>query len=191
MEPTIQLIISGIIALVTGGLSGFLVFIYKMGKYTEKVDRLEGDRDSQDERIRNLDRKIIACETRLEERKDIGAYLQKRKSPISLSSKGKELLEKSEGKKFIDDDKKNLIKKIKDRNPKSPYDVQELAKEIVSSLKNEEKFTPLKNYAFKEGLSLDVIITVMSVYLRDLAIPEFGYKIEDINNSIKEPEHRP
>jgi len=43
-------------------------------------------------------------------------------------------------------------------------------------------FVPLKDYAFKKGIELSVILNVVSIYFRNFVLEKLGFKIEDLDN---------
>lgn len=181
MPSEIVAIIQFITPLILGGASGLLVFWGTLSKYKEKVDSLEKRVESSEERLRTTEQKVTACETRLEEREPIKKYIS-RKSPLTLTEAGRQLLEESGGKQIIDANQDELLKNIQSREPKSPYDIQESAKQILESLKDDSRLIEVKDFAFKKGLELDVPLSVMAIYLRDIALPKYGWKAEDIDN---------
>ena len=156
-------LIQVVVALVVGGVSGFITAMFRVSSYISKVDRLEEDAKDIKKDLKEIRDKVIACETSLKEREP----LTKRKSPVSLTDSGKKLLNNSKADKFIDENFDDLYKKIEDKKPKTAYDIQELSKEVLKEIKNEDKFIVLKDFAFKEGIEIDDIILVASFYLRD------------------------
>ena len=145
---------------------------------------MEKKTDTIEKGLQEVRDKAIACETRIEERGNKG--LAKNKSPIDLTEKGLDLLRESGGQEWIITNRLELIKAIKDKNPTSAYDVQEYSKEVLKDIvaKNDPKLKPLKDYAYAKGISLDDIIFVMSIHLRNEAMPEFkGYNVADIHDN--------
>lgn len=103
-------------------------------------------------------------------------------SPITLNEKGKNLLEKSKIKNLIDKNKQTLCDIIKKKNPQTAYDVQELAKKVIPSIIVDPKnFKDIKNKAFELGVGVEDILFVGSIYLRDIALKECGFKFEDLD----------
>ena len=107
---------------------------------------------------------------RVEESKaNISDYIQFKK-PLSLTDKGKSVLYESDGHNFIKKNKQALLDEIKSKKPKTAYDVQTFSEEVINGKINLEGFNLIKNYAFKEGIELGIIIKIMGIYLRDLWI---------------------
>lgn len=173
-----------IISIILGGAAGFMAAFIKVGKYVQKVDDLKEDVEKMNNEIKEMSKEITKCSIKIEERtQSYSALLTKKKSPISLTETGEDLLKRSGSDAFVLNNKDELLEKIKNKNPKSAYDVQEFAKIVIQSLVEDEKFIPFKDFVFKEGIELDAIFIVMGIYLRDIALPLLGYKPEDIDNS--------
>ncbi len=173
-----------IVQILISGVVGFLTAMYKLGKYEEKVNALEKKVDRLENDNRELSRNLTECSTKIDERtQNLASTLTKRKSPLSLTEKGEQLLKSSGSDKFVLDNKDDLVQKIKEKNPKTAYDVQVASREVVESIQNEDRFNSLKDYAYKEGIDLEAIFIVMSLYLRDMALALLGYTMEQLDES--------
>ena len=150
------------------------IFVYK-----EKVKNLEENMKEVKADLKEIRDKVIACETSLKEREPF----TKRKSPVGLTDRGKEFLNNSGGKDFIDNNFAVLKLEIEKSDPKTAYDVQEKSKVVLKNMANTDIFNPLKEFLFKEGLELDDLITVMGIYLRDKFLPEKGFLPEDVDKT--------
>ena len=173
----ISLLVPAITAFVVSSIGWLIAFV----RFQEKVKNLETKVDKIEVGLQEVRDKVIACETRIDERGEKG--LIKRKSPADLTEKGLDLLQKSGGQAWIITNRPELLKSIKEKKPTSAYDVQEYAKEILKEIvaKNDPKLKPLKDYAYTKGLNLDDIILVMSIQLRNEVMSEFPeYNIADI-----------
>lgn len=103
-------------------------------------------------------------------------------SPLSLSDKGKKLLEDSKINNIVDSDKDNLCKAIKEKNPQTAYDVQEFAKEVMLPIMKDQKIAKeLKIKAYNLGVGVEDILFVGSIYLRDIALEECGFSPDDLD----------
>ena len=68
----------------------------------------------------------------------------------------------------IDKIKDELADKLEDENPSSQYDVQEKARRILSwDMIDDERFEPIKDWAYKNGKDFDQILRLGSIPLRD------------------------
>lgn len=100
-----------------------------------------------------------------------------------LSEKGEKLFNESGIKNIIDSQKEMLFTAIKEKDPKNAYDVQEFSKQVIELLKdNSEILGQLKDTAYKLGVGVEEILFVGSMYLRDIALKERGFKPEDLDN---------
>ena len=109
---------------------------------------------------------------------ELDLYAQKH-SPLTLTEIGRELLEKSFAKKAMDDNLDFFIKKLEEYEPKTPYDVEDNALGVVFFNTGNEIFNDIKNFLYyspeeiefsngeKAKISLQIIIRLMSLYLRD------------------------
>jgi len=103
------------------------------------------------------------------------------KSPLTLNEKGKDILNKSGVKELVDRRLIQLIESIREKNPKNAYQVQEFAKEVMFNIKSNPEILPnLQKGAFDTGVDVDSVLFVGSLYLRDLALPKFNCRLEDI-----------
>jgi len=179
-NSTLQNIVSGVIGLLAG-VAGSAIWL---ARYAQKIDHLI-------ERVKDLEKdnrehsiKITQCETRIEERTSgPNAGLFKRKSPISLTAKGEDVLKKSGADKFVIENLNELIQKIKEKNPMTAYDVQEYSYHVIQSLTNDWRINHLKDFAFKEGMDLEAIFRVTALFLRDRALPILNFAYEQIDET--------
>lgn len=172
------------ISVVLSAVVGFFSATYKLGKYIQVVKDLKERMKNNEGEMKEQNKLLIECSTKIEERtSNLAASYMTRKSPISLNDKGEELLKRSKADKFVLVNESELVGKIKASDPKTAYDVQEIAKKVVKSLENDGRFNSFKDFAYKEGLDLEPIFTVMSIYLRDIALPLLGFDYTQIDQT--------
>lgn len=175
----IQIVVPAAISVLLAALSAWAI----LAKYQQKVDGLEKNDEKQDNKIDDLKDRVSRLEGGLErDRANSDPYTQ-RQSPLSLTDKGKALLLDSGGNKYLEENMSDLIEEIKARSPKSAYDVQEYAKNVIDSHTDDDAFVPLKDYLFNEGLKLEDLINVLGVALRDAAFPVLGFTVEEVDES--------
>jgi hypothetical protein len=141
-------------------------------KAISKLDKL----DTMNAMLTEMDKWIMRIDTSTIDR------LTQKFSPYRLTKVGERVLEESYGKKTIDDNSDFLLEKIEEMNPKTPYDVENYAINILFENIGNEIFNDVKNYVYYspgvipyeiEGETIDVEISMpkllrsMSVYLRD------------------------
>jgi len=196
MQGTFTAVISS--GVVTAIITLLAVLIY-LGKYREKIDRFDRELDKANgkldklgeklldeiknihEKILNVTIKLSNIEGGLDIAKNLHAYIQT-KSPLSLTNMGKALLLDSKGKEFVDARKKKFLEEIKLKKPKTAYDVQELSKKLIEGSVELDEFNEIKEFAFRKGLNLEIIIAVLGIYLRDFLLSELDFKVEDIKD---------
>lgn len=179
MTPeTINILVSIAVSLLAGVGSSLFV----LGRYKQNVDDAKERITELEREVKALGKEIVACTTKLEGGKGKDAYTQ-RKSPVTLNEKGTTLLKRSGADKFVLDNLDELIAKIGEQSPKTAYDVQELSDKVIRDMMNDVRFNPLKNFAFVDGLEIDFVVLVASLYLRDLALAKLGFAYDDIDKT--------
>lgn len=145
----------------------------KIDKVDDKVDILKDGTSKISERLFLIKEKI---DTLWKERIAISA------SPLSLNDRGKKILARSGIKEIIDDNIDSLYSKIKEKNPRNAFYVQEFSLDVVYKIKKDKSVLPkLETGAYSSGVDIDTILFVGSIYLRDLMLPKFNCKVEDID----------
>ena len=167
METFTLILSSGFVA----ALITIITLLVGLGKYKQKVDTHEKSIVTLESEMKGFSKQISKIEGGLERDRAYSGIV-KAKSPLSLTEKGERILNEGGGKNYIDNNKDSLLLEIRKANPKSSYDVQELSKQIIESHKNDDDFTEIKEYVYKNGLVLDHVILGMAVYLRDYALKE-------------------
>ncbi len=105
------------------------------------------------------------------------------KSPLVPNEKGADILEKSGIKEMVDAASTRLVEEIKEKAPQNPYQIQEYAKAVMLNMKNNaDVLQHLQEGAFNAGVDVDTILFIGSLYLRDLALPEFSFASEDTDD---------
>lgn len=109
-----------------------------------------------------------------------------RQSPISLTAKGKEEVEKHRLDDIVNRNWETIYKQLeKDVISKNPYDIQAYCLETAAT--EPEKFftqsdiVQIKELAFKKGLSLMTYTNILGVLIRDKYFKQKGMNIEDID----------
>lgn len=90
-------------------------------------------------------------------------------SPLQPTEYGAEIIKESGLEKILNDRKKFLINKLRNSLAKdyTDYDVQETARKVLISLKDNSMMNPVKEYAYKNALEVEVILRVGGLWLRD------------------------
>lgn len=173
-----------LISIVLGAIGGWGTAAVQLGRYTQTVDDLKDKVNRIEEKLSAMSTKITECSTKVDERtKSYASTLTQSNSPITLSPHGESLLKRSGADAFVLNHQKKLVDKIRATKPATAFDVQVAARNVVVSIQNDDNFKPFKNFVYNEGTDLEPIFIVMSLYLRDIALPLLGFKPEDIDKS--------
>lgn len=133
-----------------------------MGRKLQIIDDLKtGFKDLHID-VRDLINRISKMEGKLE---GVSAST----SPVQPTELGAKYIRESGLEKILDERKTLLCENLKNSLPQNyaDYDVQEIARRIMLSLKDEPMMKPVKEYAFKEGVEVEVILGVGALWLRD------------------------
>lgn len=90
-------------------------------------------------------------------------------SPLGPTEYGKKLIVDSGLGKILDNNKSFLEEKLTNKLKKNftEYDVQESARTLLIELKADVIMNPVKNYAFQNGIDVDIILRAGGLWLRD------------------------
>lgn len=142
-----------------------------LSKYREKVDQLEKREEKTQGKMDALRSDVDRLLTKvgsLEKSIDSMNRLAQSHSPLALTTGGKKLVEDSGFMILFDKIKDELADKLEDEGPSSQYDVQEKARRILSwDMIDDERFEPIKDWAYKNGKDFDQILRLGSIPLRD------------------------
>jgi len=151
----------------------------KIGEMGKDIDNIKDDIKEIKPDLKDVRERVAKIESRL-------SPVTSGASPVSLTDLGKRILEESGIKNFVDERKDDLLTQLKKERTgqlTSAYDIQEWCFKTFDKLSQQPELPKtLKEYAFQKGVSLSDIFRVGAIYFRDIAIKEFGLKIEDLNS---------
>jgi len=102
-------------------------------------------------------------------------------SPLVLNERGRKILDESGVKELVDGNKELLMEKLRDKQPQNAYQVQEFATKILRIfVDTPETLSKLQDGAFRTGVNVDTVLFAGGLYLRDLALPKYRFKLADI-----------
>lgn len=170
----------------------------KLEEIRDKVEKLPCDKHKDDirdsgQRYNELQRIVSSTNDMVVEinkwlmkfDNDMIDKLAKKASPLKMTPLGEVLFEKSSAKKTIDNNIDFLIKELEDINPQTAYDVEEEALSYLLRNMGNEMFADIKQFIYYSPdtiqlkdpssgedkdvrISMQSIIKLMSIYLRDL-----------------------
>lgn len=219
--------ILGIITAVTGlgGLAWIIILLLSIkesvGKHEEAIGTLKKNQDGlkcEEHRIsiENHSKDLTAFTDIRNSIRAIEEYLMgfdrdaytqllRKCSPYQLLYLGEQLLDRSGGRKCVDDNVDILISEIDKRSPSAPLDVEEAALNVVRAFRNTPLFNDVKNFIYyspeeieltnengekvERTIHINVIFMLMSIYLRDKYFerhPEI-----DVSNFLKKKKTEP
>ncbi len=115
--------------------------------------------------------KIRQALTRISEillQKKLSGDLVYTQSPVQLTPKGVQALQEAGFENFYEKNKDILFRKIKESNPKTLADLEEVCKSIMLSVNDRyNEFESLKQYAYSHGEPISSILFAASIALRD------------------------
>lgn len=95
-------------------------------------------------------------------------------SPLHVTEYGDKLLRESGFYDVLKNNRDELVQLVKDRKPTTNYDIQQYSIEVISDLlaSNDEMSVCLKDYAFNNGMKLDILSAPAGIALRDEVMKE-------------------
>lgn len=169
-----------------------------MGKFGDKIIRIEVNVGNIFDNIKDMkesmkeintsmkdingkfDDRLREVETKIAEIR--GSKFTESNSPIGLNKEGKELLENTKMKSFVDSNLAEFIRQIRALKPQNSYQIQEAAKKVLfTDFDNNKKYSSknhnkLQEKAYELGVNVNEIVYVGSIYLRDLALKEIKFR---------------
>ena len=157
-----------------------------INKNTEKlgdsIDKLKESQDKLKDSHIELSERFIVVEDRVETIwKDKFAPSG---SPRQLNELGNKILNESGIKQIIEGNKDKLLEIVKSKKPTNAYDAEQLILSVVNELPKHcpEIIDELKQGAFRVGQSIDTVLFIGGLYLRNLIFSELGFSLKDIDN---------
>lgn len=146
----------------------FVIYkIFNVGKLIEKFTQVVTSVADLEQDVKILLSNMNVVKTHLVTNAGLNAHLFSPGSPLKLMPKGLELLEKSGFKKIYQDNKAWFIDEIRKTKASTLADIDEQSYRILDYCNNHDRFIKFKEVAFQNGVSLEVLLRVFSIYLRD------------------------
>jgi hypothetical protein len=112
-----------------------------------------------------------------------GSKVATSNSPRALNEYGKKILNESGIKEIIEEKKGTLLPLVKAKGAKNAYDAEQAVLSVVEKLPEHcpDIVDRLKTGAFNTGATIDTVLLVGGLYLRDLIFPSLGFSVEEID----------
>lgn len=187
-------IIGTVISVLFSAASGVIAVCIALGKYREKVDRLEeykskiNDLEKQNEKNTEKISQLEKREEKINQKTDqymtdiaalsatVGAIqrvvdrmagVSDAHSPLALTDKGWNLVKDSGAFEIYETIKEELLAELELEDPRSQYEVQEKARWMLGNKLNDDRFAQVEDWAFKNGEDLAQILRALAIPLRD------------------------
>ncbi|HEX4774261.1 MAG TPA: hypothetical protein VH234_01980 [Candidatus Saccharimonadales bacterium] len=163
--------------------------VYKSGQNAQKVKYIEQDlKDNIKPELKSL-REAMA-ENAKEIRDKLADILQamtlkqvsQAQSPRALNDFGKQVLSQSDIRSIIEPKLDQITQAVKAKNPENAYQVQEMLLDIIQDLKNDASLkNSIEQAAFKSGVSVETVLLVAGIDIRDTVLEQLNMKPDDID----------
>jgi len=191
ITASIILILTGIV----GGITWIARKVFKLGQISQKITTIESDLKD------NIKPELTRLRTSIEEAsKSVGARIDEvlkhlalnkvseSKSPRALNDYGKQILTQSGIGTIVDDQLDNIVEKVRAKNPENAYQVQEMVLDVVQKLIEDDKIkNEVEQAAFKSGVTVDVVLLVGGIYIRDKVLDKLDMHPEEIDKHTPKP----
>lgn len=171
-------------------LGGIILLIFRSGKVVQNIEHIDKDLTKLESDVKDIDNDMHEVKLQvgkisfIEQRLDSlwKSFFSVSKSPMQLNDRGLKILEDSGIKIIVEDKFTEIVQKVKNRNPKNAYEIQEFTQQIVEEYKSDLTLkNSLENGAFKSGADVSTVLLVGGIYIRDRVLKELGFNIDDID----------
>jgi len=106
-------------------------------------------------------------------------------SPRQLNEKGQSILNQSGIKEIIEENREKLFAEVKALNPTNAYDAEQTILDVVNEIpKHYPELIPrLKDGAFRVGQSVDALLLVGGIHLRNMIFGDLGFSMVDLDKT--------
>ena len=182
-------VIVSIIVAIGSAICTIAVVSYKLGKGSQRLNNVESVvNDEIKPELKELGSTIQKSADRITKRlddllKDIALNkVSISNSPRVLNEYGKKILKESNIGQFVDEKFDEIVRQVKKQNPENAYQVERKVLDIVQGYKeDEETRNMLEKSAFETGNTVDTVLLVGGIYIRDKVLESLKMKVEDID----------
>jgi hypothetical protein len=153
--------------------------IINIGEFKERFKNLEKNLNNLDKdtnkiksTIKNIEMDLTIMKAHLISETGMDTSLFSKNSPLTLTTKGENLLDQTEFRSVYKENKDWFLDEIKKHNVETESDIDEASYEVMEYCRDNEKFIDYKEIAYQNGLTTEVLLKVLAIYLREEAIKE-------------------
>jgi len=168
-NPYVQYIFTpAIVWIIVVTVVGFLFArVYKFGEFINKARTALGTVTDLDKEVKKLNNHVVIIKTHLVDKTGLDANLFGPGSPLKLLPGGIKILEKTGFKHIYTENKKWFIEEAKKYKFNTLAEIDETSLKIIEHCSKEKKFADYKEIAFQNGITIDVLLRILAIYLRD------------------------
>jgi len=161
----IQYVVSPAVVFTVGCF--ILAKVFKLGEFKEEISKTLDKVKDLEKDVKKLLSHVDIIRTNLVTKGGLDASLFAATSPLKLLEKGIKLLEDSGFKNIYSNNKEMFINEVKKYEVKTLADIDEASLKVMEKCRDDSKLANFKEIAFQNGVSLDVLLRVLAIYLRD------------------------
>lgn len=158
--------------LILGGGWFLLEKVFKLGELHKEFETFGIDITDVKSKLSKVINNLQAISSHLVIKTGLDSNLLQTMSPLRLTTKGLSLLVKSGFDKIFKENKDEFIEIVNKNNPKSLLEIDEASSKTMESLRNDDRLTKFKDVAFENGTTIDMLLKICAIYLRDEAAKE-------------------
>lgn len=147
---------------------GILMYaVYKFSSLETKVKTFSGDMKVIKKDHSKILSHVDIIRTYLIDIQGMKADLFSANSPVVLSEKGRTLLGESKFINIYKKRKKVFVKDFEKANLSTLAEIDEYTTKYLEGMKDDKDFENFKDIAFENGTSIDILLRVCAIYMRD------------------------
>lgn len=164
--------------ILTIGIPSIVVCLVYIGRKLQVLDTVE-------KQVGDIYERFIKVEERVNTL--WGRNVATSNSPRKLNEYGLKVLNESGIKEIIEEKKNTLLPLVKAKGTTNAYDAEQAVLAVVEKLPEHcpDVIDRLKTGAFNAGATLDTVLLVGGLHLRDLIFPDLGFSVEEIDGHKK------
>jgi|GEM_PF-1396741 len=155
------------------GIPVVIGVLLRIGMKLQVLDDLKKASEKMNRVVGNMTLAITEVQTILKSKfpglEITQSLLEKPGSPLAPTEQGASILKESGLEKVLDDNKEALQIRLRASlpDPYTDYDVQENARKLLNSLKDDPMMIAVKDWVYANPMRLDILLNLGGLWLRD------------------------